>query len=299
MHIDLADLHLFLCIVDAGSITQGAARAHLALASASQRLRRIEDDAGLALLERLPRGVRPTAAGEALAHHARVMLAQRALLRDELQDFAAAARGTLHLYANTAALTSFLPPRLAPWLAARPRLQIELKERTSAEIVQLVGSGLAEAGIVSDAVEATTLVMMPVARDQLVLIVARTHPLASQCAVHLHDLLEQPFVGLVPGNALQQHIHDHARALGHPLTLRIRMKTFEGLCQMVANGVGIGIVPQDMACLYQRLHGFHTLALLDTWANRHLCICVRDWQTLSKPMQSLLEQLDDRSTFFS
>src|SRR5690606_25123594 len=133
MRLDLADLHLFLCIVDAGSITQGATRANLALASASERLRNIEADAGVALLQRHSRGVITTEAGEALAHHARLILRQQHLLKTELKDFSTGARGTLHLYANTAALTEFLPPRLAPWLAARPRLRIDLKERTSAE----------------------------------------------------------------------------------------------------------------------------------------------------------------------
>ena len=112
MRLDLADLRLFLCIVDAGSITQGAMQAHLALASASERLRSIEADAGVALLERHARGVVATPAGEALAHHARLILRQQALLKGELHDFATGARGTLNLYANTAALTAFLPPRL-------------------------------------------------------------------------------------------------------------------------------------------------------------------------------------------
>jgi len=50
MRLDLADLRLFLAVVEAGSITQGAQRANLALASASERLRAIEDDAGVQLL---------------------------------------------------------------------------------------------------------------------------------------------------------------------------------------------------------------------------------------------------------
>src|SRR5690606_8967441 len=108
MRLDLADLRLFLCIVEAGSITGGAARANLALASASERLRGIEAGTGVALLERHARGVVPTAAGEALAHHARLILQQQAALKSELRDFAAGARGTLHFHANTAALTDFL-----------------------------------------------------------------------------------------------------------------------------------------------------------------------------------------------
>lgn len=291
MRLDLADLHLFLCVADAGSITQGAARANLALASVSERLRSIEADAGIALLERRPRGVITTEAGEALAHHARLMLRQQALLKGELQDFATGARGTLHLYANTAALTEFLPSRLAPWLADRPRLHVELKERTSADIVRTVAAGLTEAGIVSDAVDAQELTLQPVAKDHLVLIVPAGHHLAQRGTVPFAEVLKEPFVGLAAGSALQDHIEEHARTAGHSLALRIRMKTFEGLCEMVAHGVGLGIAPQRIASRYRRRHGYRTIGLGDDWARRHLCLCFRDWETLSLPMQSLLVHL--------
>ena len=202
MRLDLADLQLFLCIVDAGSITQGAARANLALASASERLRSIETDVGVALLERRPRGVVTTEAGEALAHHARLILRQQALLKGELRDFANGVRGTLHFYANTAALTEFLPSRLAPWLMVRPHLHLDLKERTSAEIINIVATGLAEAGMVSDTVNAQTLQLQPVAQSHLVLIMSAGHHLAQCRMVSLADVLHEPFVGLAPGNAL-------------------------------------------------------------------------------------------------
>ncbi len=291
MRLDLADLRLFLCVVEAGSITQGAARANLALASASERLRNIEADAGVALLERRPRGVCTTEAGEALAHHARLILRQQALLKVELRDFAAGAQGTLQLYANTAALTEFLPSKLAPWLADRPRLRLDLKERTSVETVRTIAAGLAEAGIVSDAVEAAGLQLQPVAKDHLALIVPAGHRLVQRGTVSLADVLEEPFVGLAPGNALQDHIDDHARAAGHALALRIRMKTFEGLCEMVAQGIGLGIVPRGIANRHRRRYGFQTLSLADDWARRRLCLCFRDWATLSLPMQSLMAHL--------
>lgn len=288
MRLDLADLRLFLCVVDAGSITRGAADANLALASASERLRNIEADAGVALLRRHPRGVAATEAGESLAHHARLILRQQALLRGELEEFAVGARGTLHLYANTSALTEFLPRRLAPWLAQRPGLHIELKERTSAEIVRAIDAGLAEAGIVSDAVQAAGLRLEPVAKDHLVLIAPADHRLASGGGVRLAEVLVEPFVGMAPGSALQDHLDEHARAAGRPLQLRIRMKTFEGLCEMVAHGIGLGIVPQAVATRHRRRYGYRVLALEEDWARRRLCLCYRDWQALSAPMRSLL-----------
>lgn len=291
MRMDLADLRLFLRVVEAGSITAGAARAHLALASTSERLRAMEAEAGIALLTRHPRGVTTTEAGEALAHHARLMLRQQALLREELQEFASGARGTLHLYANTGALTTFLPGRLAPWMAARPRLHVDLKERTSKEIVRAVRGGQAEAGITSDAVDSAPLQLQPVADDPLLLIVPATHRLATRTSATFAEVLGDTFVALADGNALQEHIEDNARALGRTLSPRIRMKTFEGVCEMVGHGIGIGIVPRSICRQHRRRYGFHAIALEDAWARRQLSLCFIRWNGLSRSMQSLLLHL--------
>jgi len=291
MRFDLADLHLFLCVVDAGSITAGARRANLALASASERIGKIESDAGVVLLERSRSGVMTTEAGEALAHHARLILRQHNLLQGELRDFGAGARGTLLLYANTAALTGLLPERLAPWLARRPRLHLDLRERTSAEIVKMIGAGLAEAGVVSDAVNAADLMIQPVASDPLVLIVPAAHPLAASKEVSFAEVTGEQFVGLEAGSALQDHIDEHAAELHKTLAMRIRMKNFEGSCLMVSQGVGVAIIPLAAARRFRRRYPFKTVAIRDGWARRRLCLCYQQWHTLSAPMQSLLAHL--------
>lgn len=299
MRFDIADLKLFLCVIDAGSITRGAVRANLALASASERLRDIESEAGVSLLKRHARGVVATEAGEALAHHARLILRQQTALKSELKDFAAGAHGTLHLYANTGALTGFLPKRLAPWLAERPRLNVHLRERTSAEIVRLISAGLAEAGVVSDAIQPeaiqANLILQPVAKDHLVLIVPSGHALAEHKALHLADVLDHAFVGLAVGNALQEHIDEKMRAASQsggalPVS-RIRMKTFEGVCEMVSHGVGLGIVPQGIASRYRRAHSFKVAMLEDDWARRCLCLCYREWHALPAKTRNLLLHL--------
>lgn len=291
MRLDLADLRLFLCVAEAGSITQGAQQAHLALASASERLRSIEADAGVMLLQRHARGVRLTHAGETLAHHARLILRQQTQLRHELEDFANGMRGQLTLYANTSALVGYLPERLAPWLAARPQLQVELQERTSQETLALIRAGLAEAGLVSDALEAEGLLRYPLTADHLVLILPPGHRLAGRSALPLQATAGQAFVGLTHGNALQVHIEAQAQALGQALSLRIRMKTFDGLGQMVAQGVGLGIVPLAVALQQRRRHRLRIRPLADAWARRTLCLCLRDWNELSAPMHSLLTHL--------
>jgi len=291
MRFDLADLRLFLSVVDAGSITAGARQANLALASASERIGNIESDAGVALLERSRRGVTTTEAGEALAHHARLILRQHDLLQGELRDFGTGARGTLLLYANTAALTGLLPQKLAPWLARHPRMNLDLRERTSAEIVKMVRAGLADAGVVSDAVTAEGLAIQPIADDHLVLIVAAAHRLAGSRAVDFADITGEPFVGLDAGSALQSHLDAHASELGKTLALRVRMKTFEDACRMVSRGVGVAILPQSAARRFRRNHPCKILALRDPWARRQLCLCFQQWHLLSAPMKSLLQHL--------
>lgn len=291
MRFDLADLRLFLQIVEAGSITLGAQQAHLALASASERLRRMETDAGVQLLERRHRGIATTEAGEALAHHARLILRQQALMQHELQDFASGQRGTLTLYSNTAALISFLPSRLAPWLQANPHWNLDLKERTSRDIIRGLAAGLIDAGIVSDAVDAGDLLLQPLAADPLVLILPDGHPLATQRQLAFQELLQETFVGLAEGSALQEHISEQALAAGQPLHTRIRMKTFEGLCEMVTAGVGIAIIPDGIAKRLQRRHPHRRVRLTDAWTQRQLCLCQRRDATLPQPLQSLLQHL--------
>lgn len=291
MRLDLADLQLFICIVEAGSITGGAIKAHLALASASERLRHMEEDVGVALLVRHARGVTLTQAGEALARHARQILLQQQLLKSELRTFSAGVRGTLKLYANTSALTHFLPGRIAPWLALHPDLHIELEERSSRDIISSLLAGLGEAGIVSDAVDRQGLTLEPVADDRLTLIIPAAHALNTQQSVFFHDILEEPFIGLYSGSALQQHIDSHASALGKTLNVRIRMNTFEGVSEMVAQGTGLGIIPETLAEKYQGRFGYNSVALRDSWAQRKLCLCFRHWQDLTPAMKHLFAHL--------
>jgi DNA-binding transcriptional LysR family regulator len=93
MRFDLTDLRLFLHVVEAGSITRGAARMHLAIAAASTRIRDMEATLGTPLLHRRRQGVQPTEAGHTLLHHARVLLQQAERMRGDLAEYADGLRG--------------------------------------------------------------------------------------------------------------------------------------------------------------------------------------------------------------
>lgn len=290
MHFDLTDLHLFLAVVDAGSITHGAEEAGLSLPAASERLRNMETAGGVTLLIRGRRGVSPTQAGETLAHHARLIQRQMAQMRGELIEHAEDLRTTIRIVANTASITEFLPERLAPWMADHPKIDVELKERQSVEIPKVIAAGLAEIGILSNAVDTAGLHLRPFAIDRLVVVVPSTHELAGQKRVHLDAVSQADFIGLTHG-ALQKHIDTEAAKMGVRLKTRVRMRTFEGICRMAANGVGFGIVPATAARRCRRSMKISSVRLADSWATRHLVVCTRAEQDLAPPTRDLAAYL--------
>lgn len=288
MKLDFSDLKLVVSIADAGSITRGARHACLAIGSASERLRSIEADIGAKLFTRHPRGIILTEAGEILICHARELLFRQEKLKAELGAYITGVTGKIGLYANTSAMTGFLPGRLARWLAEYPDVTIELEERSSADTINSIHNGTAEAGLVSDAVDARNLTLEPVADDNLVLIVPSSHALGSREHVCLADVYDEAFIGLYPGNALQDHISGHARASGHSLNYRIRMSDFEGMCEMVSNGIGAGVLPLLTAERFSSKFLYRIVPLTDPWAQRRICICYKTPQSLSPGMARLL-----------
>lgn len=290
MRFDLTDLRLFLAVIDAGSITHGATASNLSLAAASERLRGMEKAGGVRLLDRGRRGVAPTTAGDALAHHARLILSQLARMKGELGEHAEGLRATVRLLANTAAVTEFLPDPLGAWLAAHPRIDVNLGERPSAKIVKAVAGGLAELGIISDAVDSAGLVLRPFAIDRLAVVMARSDPRAEKKGIDFADILDEPHVGLAFG-ALQDHLEDQAEKAGSKLMVRARVRTFEGLGRIAAQGAGIAVMPETAALRSKRTTGAAVLRLNDAWATRRLSLCYRSDGDLSPPARNLMHHL--------
>ncbi|MFZ6638590.1 LysR substrate-binding domain-containing protein [Undibacterium sp. TC4M20W] len=295
MRFDLVDLQLFVHVVEAGSITAGAERSHLALASASARLRGMEDLLGVPLLLRKRRGVEVTDAGRTLLHHARMLMQQMERMRGDLGDYAKGLKGHIRMLCNTSALTEFLPQALAIYMQAHPHINIEVEERLSNDIVQAIIAEQADIGIIADTVDSADLQAFPFRQDQLVLVTAAQHPLHAVAAVNgslaFADALTYDFVGLAGDSALQQYLNEHAARLGQRLHYRLRLRSFDGICRMVESGAGIAIIPETAALRYEQLMKIHRLYLTDTWAVRNLLICVRQYDELPTYARELINAI--------
>ena len=291
MRFDLADLSLFRHVVEAGSITHGAERAHLALAAASTRIRNMEETLGAPLLLRRRQGVAPTPAGRTLLQHARAILRQAERLREDLAAYAGGLAGQVKVLSNTNALTEFLPETLSAFLASHPQVSIDLEERLSDEIVGLIVEGVGDIGIVAGTVDAGDLVTFPFRSDRFVLVVSRDHPLARRARIGFVEVLDYDFVGLDRASALQRFLADKAARIRRPLRLRVQLRSFDAVCRLVECNVGIGIVPETTARWATKTMAIAAVPLTDAWAVRDLAICVRSFRELPPHARQLVEHL--------
>lgn len=291
MRLDLIDLGLFVQICESGTITGGARACHMTLASASERVRRMEDAVGVPLLLRGRRGVTLTPAGHSLLRHARLVLGQMACLQADMGDYGAGLRGHVGLLCNTSAASEHLPEVLSRYLGDHPGISLHLEERLSQEIVDALRAGDHELGVVSDAVDRTGLQSYAFRDDPLVLVAPLSHPLAQLRRIPLSDVAAHELVGLEEGRALQDLVAQYARRLGRRLHYRVRLRSLEQVCRMVGLGVGVGIVPRAVARRCGRQARIRQVALSDAWAQRRLYVCLRQREALSPHAAVLLQYL--------
>jgi DNA-binding transcriptional LysR family regulator len=291
MRYELVDLRLFLSVVDEGSITRGAQHVHLSLGAASTRIKLLEKRLKVELLIRSRDGVAPTPAGLRLASHARVIASQAALLDGDLREYAGGVRGQVRLYSNTNALTEFLPRSLGVFLARNADIGVDLREKLSRDIIPAVAEGEAEIGIVAGAVESGAIITFPFASDRLVLVAPATHEIARANQVRFADTLDLTYVGLHETSAIQSFLKTVAENLGHPVRLRMKLMSFDGVCQMVEAGAGVAVIPRTAARRYARLMNLRIVELTDPWAQRELRICVSAAKKLPSHAQLLLDHL--------
>jgi DNA-binding transcriptional LysR family regulator len=291
MRFDLVDLRLFVAVADARSITQGALRAGLALAPASARIKGLEAALGVTLLKRGRRGVELTEAGESLLDHARIVMHDVDAMRGDLAAFASGAKASVHLLANTSGLSEHLPKALAAFLREYPDINVDIEERESADIAAAIVAGAADLGFAAEHALPEQVERFLFSEDRLTLVAARRGAFAGRRQIDFREVIACDFVGLTSSTALQSHIAKHAARLGARLRFRARLRDFDAICQMVAAGVGVAVVPEAAARRCAQSMSIMMIKIRDPWANRRLAICARSFKTLSRPARQLVEFL--------
>lgn len=291
MHFDLNDLRLFVATAELGNLTRASEKQHLSLAAASARIKSLEAQCGLPLLTREARGVKLLPQGEAFLHHARLMLNQTDRLRDELLAYGGGLRGHLRVFANTTAVTDFLPELLPAFLAAHPQINVDLQEKPNALIARGVRDGQADLGIVAGNVDTLGLESIHFSTDRLVLVTSRKHRFARRRRIAFAETLDEDAIGMQQGSTLQAFLGQITDNLGKRQKLRIQLGSFDAMCRMIGSGVGIGVVPESAARRNLESMQLALIELSDAWSVRERHLLMADSATLPTYAKALVETL--------
>ena len=285
MRLDLFDLQLFLNIVETGSLTRGAEYSSISLQAASERIKKLEQHYQVNLFIRHSGGVKLTFAGQVFAEHAQAILQQGQQLSRAMAVFSEGQHSNISLWCNSSAQSEYLPLLLPKYLVNNPNIQIDLKEAESNDIIAALTNGTAKLGLISSFFAAPQLQTLEFSDDPLVLICPEQHDLSTGKALKLGDCLNYPFVGLMQYHSLQQSIEAQARLLHCEIQYRLRLPNFAAIAQVVANGVGIAIMPQRAAQRLAKLYASKQIQLTGDWANRKLLLAAKNFDELSAAYQ--------------
>ncbi|MHB9757015.1 LysR family transcriptional regulator [Streptomyces sp. BYX5S] len=266
MRYDLDDLRLYLHIVTEGSITAGARRMHLSLPSASARVRALEHHAGVPLLIRGRRGVRPTPAGTTLARHARDVLDRTARLESAVASYTRSPTARLTLLGGGSAMHRLVPQALIPFLRAYPDTDVTVSECRTPLTVRRLADGEADLGVViEDEAADSGLRMEPLGDDSLVVVGQAGGVLDGRASLTYSEVAEHPLVGLDADSSLrrwiEQRLGPHAPVVRH----RTTVADLNAVVSLAAAGAGLAVVPRRSLHSQQALD---VCALTDAWAHR-------------------------------
>lgn len=273
--VDFVTLKLFCAIVQSGSITKGASECNLALSAASRRISEFEETVGMALLDRSVKGVTLTHAGHAVMQHALRLFQGFEQLSNELGEYSKGVKGHVRLWANMSALTEFLPSALASFLKDYPEIQVEVEEQLSGDIVRALMDGIADIGVFAQGPITTGLETHIMGKDQLVIACSKDHPLGKRKSISFEECLAYDFVGLNRGSSLLELTSRSAERLGKQMNLRIQVRSYDAICQMIAVNLGIGVLPIQACAAQIKAMGLKAVQLEDAWAKRNLLVATK------------------------
>jgi DNA-binding transcriptional LysR family regulator len=247
--LDVRRLRVLRSVVTSGSISAAAVNLGYTASAVSQQLGVLEREAGIRLLEKAGRGVRPTAAGRLLARHADEIMSRLTTAEDELADLRAGRTGRLRVHYFATAGAALVPPAEAAFTAHYPGVRLDLRLHEPAYNTEQAATGEADIqlvvlrpGATRDDTERVTLVHL--LDDVYHVVLPRGHRLADQDTVDLADLADDPWVdNEFPPGTCRAIMMDAFAAAGFVPNFVVESNDYATAQGFVAAGLGVTLVP--------------------------------------------------------
>lgn len=243
MSLNLHLLRLFATVARTGSFSRAAEILNISQPAISKSVRDFEAQVGCRLLDRDPKGVRPTREGMALARHAQTLFAAERAAEEELRALHSLHQGSLRIGASTTIATYMLPEYLGAFYRAYPAVELHLVSANTRAIADLMAGNKVEIALVEGPVEDRDLVSEPWRADMMVLIAAPGHPLAAAARpVPPEAITGEVLIVREPGSGSREVVADALATRGVEPARTLEIGSTEAIKQVVAAGLGLAVV---------------------------------------------------------
>ncbi|GAA0527850.1 LysR family transcriptional regulator [Saccharopolyspora thermophila] len=246
--LDVRRVLLLVEVADRGSLTAAAEALAITASAASQQMSRLESEVGQPLLHRLPRGVRLTDAGRALAERGRAIRRELRGAQADLESLARLDSGTLRLGSFPTASASLLPLALTRFSRKHPGMRTTVRSALFAELVELLHSGEIELAMLWDyewnRVDETSLVVDHLLDDPTVLVVPANSELLEEPSIGLADLAGHQWIIRADNHPVAEVLRRSCRLAGFEPIISYESHDYQEAQAMVAAGLGIAIAPR-------------------------------------------------------
>jgi DNA-binding transcriptional LysR family regulator len=241
--MDINQLEVFLAVAQEKSFSRAAETLHRTQPAVSQAIRRLETELGESLFDRSSKDGTLTAPGRVLFDFAQQMMNLRHHAHSAIRELRDLHRGKLSLGANEYTVMCLLP--LIPIFRARhPHIKIEVKRSMASRIPGEILGRDVEIGVVSFKPNDQAIKSLPIAMDELALIVAPDHPLAAKQIVSVRELGAESFIAHNVPSPYREKVVKTFEKQRTPLNISMEMPTLEAIKRLVEKGLGVALIPR-------------------------------------------------------
>lgn len=288
LYHDLQSLRIFLAACEMRSMSKAAERLNIALSAASRRLSLLEQELNTPLIMRRPHGIEPTAAGVTMMNYARDVLRLGDKLKVSLDEHRSGIRGYVRVSASSSVLVQRLARDISQFVRQNPQIKLDLEERPSEATISAVLNKQADIGIIVRDNQVDGLKILDYSGDRLAVALPNDHRFRRRRELRFADILDEDMVALESGTATHRLLSSRAIELGRPMKVRVQVRSFEVMCLMINQGLGIGILPELAARPLSKTLNIRLVSLAEAWARREYAICVRALEALEAPSSRLI-----------
>jgi DNA-binding transcriptional LysR family regulator len=246
--LNVARLKILKEVAYRGSLSAAALALDYTQSAVSQQIAALEAETGMALLERHPRGVSLTAAGQTLVGHAEGILARLEIAETALSAIAGLRGGRLRMASFPTAGSTLMPLAIANFRASYPDVELTLAEGEPEEIAPRLRAGELDLALLFEFDDEEPLLAdmsrSPLLEDPMYLALPREHRLAGKSRLRLAELQSEAWVQTSSSSPCARHVVRCCHAAGFEPTVSFESDDYQTVQGLVAAGVGVALIPE-------------------------------------------------------